>query len=232
MIPDSRVPIHMGINFVITPKPRISAQTNLKFQQSLIEHGIDFVNVSFQEHEIAVQRQTPTPLLIRVLAAQDPGIGQLIIIAPQTGSGPELFAKEAEAVVAAFQSTWSTKRQIVASDVTFRDLHEASAKHAFQELWEELLNQPRDALKTLGWSIHGGGVRFVVPPKLDDPEPVEIQLRIESFLQDPKKLWVETIFKWVQPMPPGTPLDPKSRLTQVDKYIEGSVIPFITGRVQ
>lgn len=230
MIPDSRLPIHIGISFVITPKPRISGQTSLKFQQSLMEQGIEFANVASQEHEIAIERQAPTPLLIRVLAVQGPPIGQLIVISPKPESGPELFAKEAEAIVAAFQSTWSTQRQIVSSDVTFRDLYEASAKHAFQELWEELLGQPEDPLKTLGWSIQGGGIRFVVPPRLDDPEPVEIQLRIESYLQDPKKIWVETIFKWIQPMPPGTPLDPNSRLSQVDEYIDQAVIPFIMRR--
>jgi hypothetical protein len=97
-------------------------------------------------------------------------------------------------------------------------------------LWEELLGQPEDSLKMIGWSIQGGGIRFVVPPKSDDPEPVEIQLRIESYLQNPKKIWVETIFKWIQPLPPGTPLDPKSRLSPVDEYIEHSVVPFIMRR--
>lgn len=231
MFPDSRQPIHLGINYVITPKPRVSVQTSLKFQQSLIEQGIEFVNVKFQEQEIAVERREPTPLVIRVLATESP-IGQLTVIMPGAGSGPGMFIREVEAVVDAFHATWPTQRQIVGSDVTFRDLYETSAKHAFQELWEELLGQPNDTLKMLGWSIHGGGLRFVVPPKPDDPEPVEIELKIESYLRDSKKIWVHTTFKWIQPMPPGVPLDPRSRLHQVDKYIEENVIPFMMRRTE
>jgi len=227
MLPDSRESIYMGINFVIAPAPRIDAQTNLKFQQSLIERGIGFANVAFQEKEITIERQSPTPLVIKALDTQSPAIGQVVIIAPQPGSGLRLFIKEAEAVIEAFHATWVTRRQIVATDVTLRDLYESSTEHAFQELWEGLLGQSGDVLSRLGWSIQGGGLRFVVPPKPDDSEPVEIQLRIESFLQDTKKIWVETIFKWVQPMPPGTLLDPGRRLNQVERYIEESVIPFI-----
>jgi hypothetical protein len=227
MLRNSRQTIHMGINFVVARTPTISAQTNLKFQQSLIERGIEFVNVTSLPQEIVVERRAPTPLQIKVKATQPPAIGQLLVLAPQSESGLRLFVKEAEAVIEAFHATWPTKRQIISTDVTLRDLYESSAEHAFQELWESLLGQPEDSLSILGWSIGGGGLRFVVPPKLDDPEPVEIQLRIESFLRDTKKIWVETVFKWMQPMPPGTPMDPNSRLSQVDKYIEGSVIPFI-----
>jgi hypothetical protein len=227
MLPDSRQPIHMGINFVIAPMPSINMQTNLKFQQSLIERGIEFAKVAFQEKEITIERQVPTSLVIRVLDTQPPAIGQLAIIAPHPGSGLRLFIKEAEAIIEAFRATWATRRQIVTSDVALRDLYESSAEHSFQELWERLLGQPAGSLSVLGWSIGGGGVRFVVPPKPGDPEPVEIQLRIESYLQDTKKIWVETIFKWVQPMPPDSPLDPGSRLSRVDDYIEKNVIPFI-----
>jgi len=232
MLPDSRQTLYMGIHFVIAPAPRIKPQTNLKFQQSLVEHGIEFVNVAFREHEILIERPTPTPLVIRVLATRPPAIGELVVVAPQSGSGLELFVKESEAVIEAFRATWPAKRQVLASDVTFRDFYETSAPHAFQELWEEFLGQSRDDLSTLGWSIQGGGLRFVVPPNPGDPEPVEIQLRIESFLQDTKKIWVESIFKWVQPMPPGTPMDSRSRLSQVDHYVENHVVPFIMRRAQ
>lgn len=229
MLPDSRNTLYMGINFVISPSPRIKTSTNLKFQKSLVDRGIEFSNVAFQENDIAIERQAPTPLIVRVLSTQSPAIGQLVIVAPQTGSGLELFVKESEATVEAFHATWLTKRQVLASDVTFRDFYETSAQHAFQELWEGFLGQSGDALSPLGWSIQGGGLRFVIPPNPNDSEPIEIQLRIESFLQDTKKIWIESIFKWVQPMSPGEPLDPRSRLSQVDSYIENNVVPFITG---
>lgn len=231
MLPESRQPIYMGINFIIVPKPRVNVQTNLRFQQSLIEQGIEFTNVKFQEDEIIIERHVSPPLVIRVVA-KDPAIGQLVVMVPKAGSEPEMFIREAEAVVSAFHATWPTQRQIVSTDVTFRDLYETSAEHAFQELWGGLLGQPDEVLDILGWSILGGGLKFVVPPRLDDPEPVEIELNIESYLQDTRKIWVRTIFRWIQPMPPGAPLDPRSRLDQVDGYIEKSVIPFMMRRAK
>lgn len=227
MHPDSRQTIHMGINFVIAPTPSINMQTHMKFQQSLFERGIEFAGIAFKEREITVERQEPTHFVVRVLATEPPAIGQLLVLAPQPGSPLGLFAREAEAVVEAFNTTWPVTRQIVSSDVAFRDLYETTSEHAFQELWEERLGQPGDALKGLGWSTQGGGFRFVVPPSPNDSDPVEIELRIESYLRDSKKIWVETIFKWIKPMSMDTTLDPKRRLHQVDNYVEGTVVPFM-----
>jgi hypothetical protein len=107
-------------------------------------------------------------------------------------------------------------------------LYETSAEHAFQELWEMRLRQPPDSLAVLGRPVLGGGLRFVMPPQPDDPEPVQIEVKIESFLRDTKKIFVETQFAWPSPMSPGAPF-PVNRLEQVNKYIEESVISFITG---
>jgi hypothetical protein len=191
--------------------------------------GIDFAKVAFEEREIAVIREIPTRLEIKVATIGPPAVGQLLIVAPHPGS-LDLFAKEVEAIVRAFDSTWpAKKRQIISCDATFRDLFEASAGHAFQELWETRLHQSLDSLAVLGRPVLGGGLRFVLPPLPDEPEPVQIEVKIESLLRDTKKIYVETQFKWPQPMPPEAPLDPSSRLKQIDKYIEGEVLSFIMG---
>jgi len=230
MYPDSRQTIHMGINLVLSPMPVISAQSRIDFQQSLVNHGIEVAKVQFKEREIVVIRETPTDLEIKVAAIGPPSIGQLLILAPGRGHHIDLFSKEAEAIVEAFDSTWPVKqRQIISCDATLRDLFEASATHAFQELWEMRLHQPPDTLAVLGRPVLGGGLRFVMPPRPDDPEPSQIEVKIESFLRDTRKVFVETQFKWPQPMPPGAPLDPVKRLKQLDEYIEDKVISFIMG---
>jgi hypothetical protein len=229
MYPDSRQIIHMGINFLMSPMPVIDMQSNLNFQQSLVIHGIDFTKVEFKEREIVVVREMPARLEVKVAAVGPPSVGQLLILAPHPGRDLTLFTKEAEAVVKAFDSTWPAKtRQIISSDATLRDLYETSAEHAFQELWEMRLRQPPDSLAVLGRPVLGGGLRFVMPPQPDDPEPVQIEVKIESFLRDTKKIFVETQFAWPSPMSPGAPF-PVNRLEQVNKYIEESVISFITG---
>jgi hypothetical protein len=151
------------------------------------------------------------------------------MVAPRQGTDLDLFKKEAEAIVQAFETTWPTKnRQIISVDAAFRDLYETSGEHAFKELWETRLGQTADALAILGHPIAGGGLRLVMPPHPEQSEPLEIELRIESFLQDTKKIWIETQFRWPQPMPPGAPLDPARRLKQVNDYVDNEVLSFIS----
>jgi hypothetical protein len=230
MLANSRQTIHMGINFVVNPRPTVNAHSNLRFQQSLVERGIDFAKVEFNERAIVVVREAPVVLNVQVAVINPEVFGQLLIVAPQQGADLALFSKEAEAVVQAFEATWAVEsRQTVAVDATFRDLYEASAEHAFMELWEARLGQRADALAVLGHPVLGGGLRLVMRPHPGQSEPFEIEVRIESFLKDTKKIWVETQFRWPQPMPPGVSLDPSRRLKQVDDYIDNELLSFIRG---
>ena len=232
MNPDSRQILHMGINFVISPTPAIDMDTHMRFQQSLFDRGIEFSGITFKDREIAVERQEPNHLAVKVMATNPPAIGQLLIISPQATSDLGLFAREAVAVVEAFNSTWPSENQTIASDVTFRDIFETTADHAFQELWEERLGRSNAELQSLGWSIQAGGLRFVVPPNPEESDPITIEIKIESFLRDPKKIWVQTTFNWVKPMPVEATMDPEKQLRQVDVYIEETVVPFIMGGAQ
>ncbi len=232
MYPDSRQTIHIGINFLVAPMPTIDAQSNLSFQQFLIARGVDFSRIELRERqgEIIVGREAPTLLEIRVAAHSHTPLGQLLILAPHLGCDLELFSREAEAIVEAFSLTWpADKRQIISSDATLRDLFETSAEHAFQELWEGLLDQSPEKLAGLGRPVLGGGLRLVMPPKPDEPEPTQIEVKIESFLQDTKKIFVETQFTWRPPMLPDASFNPSKRLKQIDEYVEDRVIPLVMG---
>jgi len=233
MYPESRQIIHMGINFIVSSMPVLNDQSKLGFQESLHAYGIDFAQVKYGDSEILVRREAPTRLDIKVAAGGGASLGQLLILAPHPGRDLVLFAKEAEATVKAFESTWpAEKRQLISCDATFRDLFETTSEHAFKELWEERLGQSSDVLAVLGRPVLGGGLRFVMPPQPNEPEPVQIEVKIESFLKNTRKIYVETQFKWPQPKAPGEPLNPTSRLKQVDEYIETEILSFMTGGVQ
>lgn len=230
MYRESRQTMYMGINFVVSSMPVLSEPSKLKFQESLHTYGIDFTQVKYGDSEIFVGREAPTRLDIRVAAMGPPSLGQLLILAPQPGCDLILFAKEAEATVRAFDSTWpAEKRQVISCDATFRDLFETTSQHAFQELWEQRLGQSKDTLVVFGRPVLGGGLRFVMPAQPNEPEPVQIEVKIESFLRNTRKIYVETQFKWTHPTAPGEPLNPASRLEQVDKYIEGEILSFMMG---
>ncbi|MFQ5611267.1 MAG: hypothetical protein ACE5H9_03950 [Anaerolineae bacterium] len=218
--------LHIGINYVITPPPEINKGKLLSFQQAMIDTGIDFDNVENGSREIVLLKKTPS-LQIRVIAAPDAPVGQLLVVAPHPHRTPEDFGREAEAIVRAFHNTWRTPRQILSCDSTIRYLYEASEEHAFKELWETRLGQSQDALAVFGRRVLGGGIRFVMPPEIGEEVPTQIEVKIESFLRDTKKIFIEVEFKWPQPKPPGTPFEPKRLIALVDNYIEDQVRSFM-----
>ncbi len=222
----------MGINFVISPTVVIDRDRSIAFQHALASEGIDFQKVDSRNGALVVTRERPTPLDIRVATLGPPG-GQLLIVAPHPQRALTLFSKEAEAVVAAFESTWPySQRQVLRCDATLRDLYQSGGDHAFQELWETRLHQSADSLAPLGRPVLGGGLRFVMPSQPDDAEQAQIEVKVESYLTDTHKIFVETQFTWPAPQMPGARFDPTSRLEQVDSYATNQVISFIVGGTQ
>jgi hypothetical protein len=229
MKPHSRRIIHLGINFVTIPAPAVTRQSSLAFQQAIISTGLDFVRVENPENRIIVTRESPSPLRITI-ARFEPHSGQVLIVSPQPKGSLELFIQEAEAALEAFETVWPAQnRQIIKSDGTIRELHETTGKHAFQELWEKRLGQSSQALSVFERPIRGGGLRFVMDPLSDEEKPVQIEVKIESFLSDTTKIFVETQFVWLMPTSPGTPFTARERLLEMNSYMENQVRAFIAG---
>jgi len=227
---DSRQTIHIGINFVFSPAPIIESQSNWQFQKSLMECGIECSRAELKDRGILIVRETPPRLEIRVGNLPNSPVGQLLVVSSDPRCELELFIKDTEAVIEAFKATWKiANRQIISNDVTIRDLYEATEEHAFKELWEKRLHQAPNSLARFGRPVLGGGLRFVMPPRQDDTDPVQIEVKIESFLQDTKKIFLETQFVWLSSKSPGDSFDPNSRLKDVDQYIERQVEAFVVG---
>lgn len=221
--------IHIGINFLTLPGVTISNESCLQFQKEINLSGLDFSKVEKNPDntKIAIIRESPSPLHILV-SVQQPPVAQLRIIAPFPKTSKDLFIYEVEAVVRAYEATWpADSRKVVHSDGAIRELLEASGEftHAFQELWERRLNQSAESLKIFGKPIRGGGLRFVLDPLQTDSDPVQIEVKIESFLQDTKKIFVETIFNWFA----ETGINPNERINSMDQFVKDHVYEFILG---
>lgn len=231
MNPDSRQTIHIGINFLFLPIPAIDQRIGLRFQEALLSSGIDVSRVDLKpQQEITVAREPRPRLEIKVGVILGSPLGQLLIVSSDPSTDLDLFTKDADAAIAAFSTTWPAEgRQVIRSDVTIRDLYEATGEHAFKELWEARLQQAESSLARLGRPVLGGGLRLVMPPTPGEQEPKQIEIKIESFLKDTKKMFVETQFTWPQPSPAGAPMDPASKLKAVDDYVENQVESFILG---
>ena len=185
--------------------------------------------VEYGERDLTITRETPAHLGIKLIAGGPPSYGQLLILSPQGGNNPELFCQQIDAILAAFEATWpEPKRQVLTCDVTMRDLFESTADHAFKELWETRLGQTPEKLAVFERPVLGGGVRFVMPPSTPK-DSYTIELKIESFLQDSRKLFVEIHLIWAQMESPGEPLSGSHRLQCANDYIQRKIIPFISG---
>jgi hypothetical protein len=139
----------------------------------------------------------------------------------------ELFIAETEAVAKAFQIVWpAEKRQLIGADATIRELHETSDDHAFKEIWETRLGQPASSLLAFDKPIRGGGLRFVLDPIPEEEDPVQVEIKIESFFQNTNKIYLETIFRWLHPS--GT-FDVRERLSRMNEYINLHIMKFLRG---
>ena len=235
MNPESRRIIHMGINFLTVPPPVIETQGYLDFQAELITGGLEFARVARETNKIVVTRQAPRSLQVTIAtggpsAGAAPQMGHVLIVAMGPNRALSVFIQEANAAVAAFNAVWpAANRQVMSCDITLRDLYQASQKHAFKELWEDHLRQPTEALAAFGRPVVGGGLRFVMSPLSDEAEPAEIEVKIESYLRDTNKIFIETQFRWHQPT--AKPLNPEERLIQANEYVEERVLSYLMGEL-
>lgn len=229
MNPHSRYVIHVGINLLTIPAPVITHQSSLAFQQAIIANGLEYTRVENLTDKIVLTREKPSVLQV-VVGSLEPQIGQVLVVAPHPKGSLELFIQEAEAVLKAFDAVWPARnRQIIKSDATLRELHETTSEHAFQELWEKRLGQKPQSLSVFGRPIRGGGLRFVMDPLPHEEEPVQIEVKIESFLRDTSKIFVETQFIWIRPTAPGAGMNVRDRLSQINSYVQEQVGAFLLG---
>jgi hypothetical protein len=224
----SRIIIHVGINFITVPAPLISQQTLLGFQQAVLNQGLEYNRMEMPKNAIVLLRDAPYPLQISVMSHESQ-VGQLLVVTPQPKGSLELFVSEADAAIQAFESVWpATNRQIVRADATIRMLYETTGQHAFQELWESRLGQSSQALSIFDRPVLGGGLRFVLNP-VDEELPNQIEIKIESLLSDSTKILVETQFTWPIPTAAGISFQIKERIESMKAYIDSHVEPFIVG---
>jgi hypothetical protein len=224
---ESRQILNVGVNYVFVPAPILSDQSALIFQQHILSNGLDYQKVDKDPRRLVVTRTAPSTLEIAVVKP-DEQLGQFLVFAPNLHTSLELFIQEAEAAVKAFEFVWKmSNRQIVQRDITLRELYETTTEHAFQELWEQRLGQSAKALSVFDRPIRGGGLRFVFEPTPADP--IQIEVKIESSLQDTKKIFVETQFRWILATQIAQGVSVREDVTSVEDFTQNQVRPFILG---
>lgn len=70
-------------------------------------------------------------------------------------------------------------------------------------------------------------MRFVMPPRASDQDPVEVELKIESFLRDVTQMYLDVHFTWPAPSLPGAEIAPIDLLNQLEIFITNNALKFI-----
>ena len=75
-------------------------------------------------------------------------------------------------------------------------------------------------------------LRFVMPHRDDEEDPKEVELRIESYLQDSKQVFVEARFTWLNPTVVHDTLNFRAteRLGTIEDFIENQVHQFMEAK--
>ena len=227
MLVDTRKTIHMAVNFVVTPTPALDADLRLGVQRFLDQADVAYSTVNLTEQALVIQRGKPDRLEIRINQNQ-PGVGQLMIAAPWPERTLESFVGEAGVIVGLLDTLAPPdKRRLVARAASLRELYDTGGVHAFQEIWESILTQQPEALQSLGRPVRGGGLRFVMPPMAGEDDPATIELKVESYLKDTAKIFIDVRLSWAQPSEVGAVAAPGELLGRVDDFITQTVWSFM-----
>jgi hypothetical protein len=226
---ESRQSIYFDIGYIIAREWVADTMKRLEFQKTLAEKQLDFPQTGAGLNDFTLARTEPSPLQVKV-ASLGPRVSSIFIGSENPACTLELFSKEAKAVCDAYRRTWlSEPCQILQCSARIRHLYSCQ-DHAFKYLWENRLGQTPQDFHYLGKPVLGGGLRLVMPPLKEDTEPVQIEIKTESFFREPKKMFVETFFLWPgqRLLTENTDFDVEARLKSVEKYAIANVCDFIT----
>ncbi|MHC4503761.1 MAG: hypothetical protein ACYTFI_10680 [Planctomycetota bacterium] len=195
-----------------------------EFEGELASAGLEFDMRETPPNALVFVRTKNDKNLQLRIAVPGPGVAQIILVAPNPGVAFGAFGREAESACKAMAKVWPKVKTVVHREVTIRHLYDAEGKHAFKFLWEKRLGQKSEDLSVFG-RVLGGGIRLVVPPTRQ--QPTQLNIRVESYLKDSRKIFVEVQCHWPSPVPIEEGLKPQELLDEADKVIDKKVVKFI-----
>jgi hypothetical protein len=226
---ESRQSIYFGVGYVIASQWSSDTMKRLDFQKSLAQKQLDFPKTAVGTHDFTLVRTEQSPLQVKG-ASLGPRVSSISISSERPVHTLELFCKEAEAVCDSYRQIWLQEQcQILQCNATIRHLYSCE-DHAFKYLWEYRLGQNPQDFHYLGKRpVLGGGLRLVMPPLKEDTEPVQIEIKIESFFRESEKMFIETLLVWPKPrlLPPDVKFDPELRLKCAERYATHEVCDFL-----
>ena len=224
----SRQSISFSVSYIIAVQWSSEAMKKLDFQRELTRRQLEFPQTHTGANDFTLARAVPSALVVKS-ASLGPNVSSISVTSERPVHSLELFAKEAETVYDAYRQTLLQQQcQILKCTAVVRHLYSCS-DHAFKYLWEDRLSQdPKDFQRLGARPVLGGGLRLVMPPMKDDAEPVQIEIKVESYFREANKMFIETLFVWPKPrlLTLDEKFDPQFRLGNVEEYAVTRVCDF------
>jgi len=227
----SKTTSYMHVQFLLATGWSAERVKTVEFQKALLDSGLDFTQTNVYDRGFLLNRVQPSPLQVK-LDASGPQVMTLQIVSQNPQYDLDLFCRDCQAAVAGYVRTWPSEHyQLLSATAKIHHLY-SSKTHAFQYLWENRLGQRPQDFRTLGnRPVAGGGLRLLMPPHATEgAEPVSIELRVESFLRETNKLFVETVFTWPKPriLKKEEDFAPQLLMESVEHFAANEVWNFIT----
>ena len=228
--PETRTSVYFGITFVLARSWSADKARTVDFQKNLLDNGIDFSQTNIIGNSFLLSRTNPCNFTVKIESpAKQVSSIQMGTQNPQGDLG--VFIEEAGAVVDAYRKSWPGQQyQLIRTVAKIQHLYSTQG-HAFKYIWEERLGQSSGDLASLGKRpVAGGGIRLVMPPYAEaGKEPNSIEVRIESFMQEPGKLLVETTSAWPKPVVINSSSDFNAGglLKDLEDYATDKVLAFL-----
>lgn len=237
MIEHSRQTIQFTVGFLIGPALELDEQRFAAFRARLEEEDVRFDHAEHGDAGFLLARQTPWSLQVQVVTGEVGGGGpepvpvSQIVIATAIGQDSPVasaadFADAAHEVTDVARDIWPEMEFVLGWNTGVRSLFAASTDHSFQYLWEQRLGQATEDLAVFGRPILGGGLRLMFPPGQAEGEQYQAEVRVESFLEDVRRLYVELSLAGGNPEP-ITAMNPTARIQTTEAFLEERVLPFL-----
>lgn len=226
----SKTTVHLSVQYLLAGTWAPERVRTVEFEKALLENGLDFGQTQSRENSFTLIRTQTSPLQVK-LESPGPQVVSLLAAANNPQYERELFERDAEAVTQAFLRTWPAEHyQILTVNSKIHHLYSVGT-HAFQYLWEQRLEQSPEDFRLLGSRpVAGGGLRLVMPPyAAQGAEPTSVEVRVESFLREPKKVFIETAFTWPRPrvIATGQGFEPQRYIEETERFAAEEVWAFL-----
>ncbi|HEX2094689.1 MAG TPA: hypothetical protein VHG28_19950 [Longimicrobiaceae bacterium] len=237
MIEDARQTVQLNLGFLVAPALELDEARLDALRSRLGEEQIHLDHAERGEGSVLLARRQPSTLQLQVVTGNLAGPGgeplavsQLLLLtaigpdAPVATSGD--FADAAHEITDVARDVWPEMEQVLGWNAGVRVLFPSSTEHSFQYLWERRLGQPLDALAAFGRPILGGGLRLVFPPGEEPSEQFQAEVRMETFLEDVRHLYVEVDLASGAPSPISA-MNPTALVQTLEEFLQNRVVAFL-----